>query len=197
MPAVFVALLCYCYWLPAKYKAFLGTHGKTIRSVQRHQKVGWLFRKTIWSIMRKVHSIESEKERKVVEWKFRIPVTSSVVCVTVFLEDWRGFLVLLFGSHLSRFDTCMSVCNRRAVSVSKAVIVPDSPVWDLQGQTHRWVQRAEWLTQLTFVSLCLPTAHLLSSRTVLSFSSWGWESEEGELLAHGHRERHGWATVQT
>lgn len=122
--------------------------------------------------------------QKVVEWKFQIHVARSLVFVTMFLEGWRRFPILPFGSHFSRCHMCISVCKRKAVSMDEAVTVPDSSGWGSCRQTHVKLRaRVGWRIQPTFVSSCL-----LSSTIALSFSNWGFESEEGKLFAHSHRE---------
>lgn len=171
--------------------------GKAIRSVQCHLKVGSLFRKRIWSILTKEHSIESGKGR-VVAWKFRIHVASSVIFVTLCLEEWRGFLVF-FGNNFSRFSACLSVCNRKAISMREVVIVPKSPTWGFvrtDSQMSAESRVTDSLGLRPCVSLCLPTTRLPSCRKGLSFSTCGWESEEGKLLTV--REKgDGWAAIQT
>lgn len=153
--------------------------GETIRSVQCHQKVGCLFRKRIWSILRKVHSIESEKGKE--EWNEKKSGTKFMFlnfcyCVCGGIERFSS----LFGNHFSRFCACMSVCNGEPVLVRgdsaqescRGICEADSQMSAESSVTH-------WITS---TSLCLPTARLLPPRKALSFSHWGWESEGGKLL---------------
>lgn len=114
--------------------------GETIRSVQCHQKVGCLFRKQIWSTLRKVHSVESEKGKE--EWNENLEFMFLNFCYSMCGGIKR--FSSLFGNHFSRFCACMSVCNGKPVLVRG-----DSAQESCLGfvrQTHRGVQRAGWLT---------------------------------------------------
>lgn len=107
-----------------RYKAFIGMPEKTIRSVQYHQKVGCLFRKRIWSILRKVHSIDNEKEMSSrMKWVVECCLFSNFSYSV--LGGSKRFSSL-FGNHFSRFDACLSVYNRKTVSVFEAVTMPES-----------------------------------------------------------------------
>lgn len=127
------------------------------------------------------------KRKKVLERKFQIYVALSLVFVTMFLEEWRRFPVLFSGSHFSRCHLCISVCKRKAVSTREVVTVPDSPV--VVCEDRLTAEGKSRVAHSAHIGLPLPPYFcLLSSRIALSFSSWRFESEEGKLFAHGHRE---------